>query len=135
MVEEKYEVMCDIKGDKVNAMVITNEVNDIYKIYFKAQGYNTYAEGENFFYALLELRKELELQDVKLLCKGCCRDVYPSPMILSMGDAIKAYKLTMGKHALTKDIVSIFDPCELDEYASIEEQYAYYLEWSKCKKN
>lgn len=39
MVEEKYEVMCDIKGDKVNAMIITNEMNDIYKIYFKAQGY------------------------------------------------------------------------------------------------
>ena len=132
--EEKYEVMCNIKGNSANAVIITNEQEGRYQINFMAEGYNTSAEGENFFYALIELRKGLELQDVKLLCKGCSRDVYPSPMILSMGDAIKAYKLTMGKHALTKDLVSIFEPCELDEYASIEEQYAYYEEWSKCKK-
>ncbi len=132
--EEKYEVMCNIKGNSTNAVITTNEREGKYQIKFMTEGYDAFAEGENFFYALIELRKWLELQDVKLLCKGCSRDVYPSPMILSMGDSIKAYKLTMGKHALTKDLVNIFEPCELDEYASIEEQYTYYEEWSKCKK-
>lgn len=132
--EEKYEVMCNIKGKSVNAVIITNEKEGKYQINFMAEGYDISAEGENIFYAFIELRKRLELQDIKLLCKGCSRDVYPSPMILSMGDAIKAYKLTMGKHALTKDLVNIFEPCELDEYASIEEQYAYYEEWSRSKK-
>lgn len=132
--EEKYEVMCNIKGNSANAVIITNERGGKAQINFMTEGYDMSAEGENFFYALIELRKELELQDIKLLCKGCSRNVYPSPMILSMGDAIKAYKLTMGKRAFTKDLVSIFEPCELDEYASIEEQYAYYEEWSMCKK-
>lgn len=132
--EEKYEVISIIKGNSTNAVLTINEKEGKYQIVFVTEGYNISAEGENFFYALIELRKELELQDIKLLCKGCSRDVYPSPMILSMGDAEKAYKLTMGKHALKKDLVSIFEPCELDEYASIEEQYAYYEQWSKCKK-
>lgn len=132
--EEKYEVICIIKGNSTNAVLTLNDNEGECQIVFVAEGYNFSSGGENFFYALIELRKELELRDVKLLCKGCSRDVYPSAMILDMGDAILAYKLTMGKHALTKDLVNIFEPCELDEYATIEEQYAYYEQWINCEK-
>ncbi|MBQ1326812.1 MAG: hypothetical protein IIY49_02110 [Eubacterium sp.] len=50
-------------------------------------------------------------------------------MILSMGEAIKAYQLTMGKQARMSDLVNIFAPCEVDEYATIEEQLIFYNDW------
>ncbi|MCR4803173.1 MAG: hypothetical protein K5895_09245 [Lachnospiraceae bacterium] len=42
-------------------------------------------EGDNYFETLIELRRELEKMDIKLLCKGGCENVYPSGMILNMG--------------------------------------------------
>ena len=55
-------------------------------------------------------------------------------MILDMGDAIRAYKMTMGKQAKMADLVCIFDPCELEDYATIEEQEAFYEAWIKSEK-
>lgn len=132
--EEKYEVSCIVYGNRNKAGIFLKEVGDNYQIKFQMDSLHIIAEGENYFYALLELREKLELQNIKLLCKGCSRNVYPSSMILSMGDALEAYELTMGKQAFTKDLVNIFDPCGYDEYASIKEQYAYYEEWAKSEK-
>ncbi len=91
--------------------------------------YQITVEAENYFFALLELRKKIEPTGIKILCKGCSKYVYPSPMIISMGNAMNAYELKLGKQATMKDLVSIFDPCDPDEYASIEDQYDYYQKW------
>ncbi len=85
--------------------------------------------GDNYFDTLVELRKELEKMNIKLLCKGCCKNVYPSGMILSMGVGRKAYTLTYGEQAKINSLVDIFDICSLDEYATIEEQSEYFEEW------
>lgn len=132
---DRYEVSCLVFDVIKKARLFLNEDDDKCQIKFEMEAVNVTvtAESENYFYALIELRKQLELQNMKLLCKGCSRYVYPSPMILSMGDAMEAYELTMGKQARSKDLVNIFEPCECDEYASVEEQYAYYEEWVKSK--
>lgn len=132
--EEKYEVSCMVYGNCNKASIFLKEAGENYQIKFEMDSLHIITEGENYFYALLELREKLELQNIKLLCKGCSRYVYPSSMILSMGEALEAYELTMGKQAFMKDLVNIFDPCEYDEYASIKEQYTYYKEWVKSKK-
>lgn len=131
---EKYEIFCFVNGKYNKARLLLSEDEERNKIKFEMESCSIFAEAENYFYALIELRRELELKKIKLLCKGCSRYVYPSPMILSMGDAIEAYELTLGKHATMKNLVNIFSPCELDEYATIEEQLAYYEEWLKSKK-
>ena len=130
---EKLSVSCLINGDVYNAVLELQEDNNC-SIRFTVEN-NTYSsEAEHFWGALIKLRKQLEEHDIRLLCQGCCRNVYPSPMILDMGDARKAYKMTLGKHVKMEDLVFIFDPCEPEEYASIKEQAGFYDEWIKTPK-
>lgn len=126
--EDKYEIICLFNGQSNKGILLLYE-GENYKITFQMDNFYLEGEAENFFYALIELRKKLEMHNIKLLCKGCSRHVYPSAMILSMGDAVLAYELTLGKQALQKDLVNIFEPCKCDEYASIEEQYEYFEKW------
>ena len=46
-------------------------------------------------------------------------------MMLSMGDAVQAYSLTMGEQARLKDIVNIFESCRYDEYGCFS-NFAHY---------
>lgn len=43
------------------------------------------AHADNFFTALIELRKQFEAEGVRILIYGASKDVYPSPMSRSMG--------------------------------------------------
>ena len=133
MIEEKYKISCLVNGVETEAILKLDE-EDNCRITFEMGDYSISIEAENYFYALIDLRRKMESQNVKVLCKGASKYVYPSPMILSMGDAIKAYRLTLGRQASMKDLVNIFEPCKSDEYASIDEQLAYYKEWERSRK-
>lgn len=86
-------------------------------------------QADNFFEALIEIRKKLEKKKIKLLCKGCCKNVYPSAMILNMGSGRKAYSLTIGEPARLDSLVDIFSTCEVQEYASVDEQFNFFTKW------
>lgn len=132
---KKYcDVICVANGDRIKSNLFLNEREEMYQVELKMKDNSFSAEGENYFDALINLRKKLELKNVKLLCKGCSRFVYPSPMILSMGDAMQAYELVLGEQARSKNIVNIFEPCIYDEYATIDEQCAYYEKWIESRK-
>lgn len=88
-------------------------------------------KSENFFYALLNLRKRLENKNIQIICNGAAKNIYPSPMQMSMGSGRTAYKLYIGKQASNSDIVDIFDYDEDLEVTNIEEQSKYYEEWLK----
>ena len=87
-------------------------------------------EGDNYFDTLIKLREELEKLNIKLLCKGCCKNVYPSGMLLCMGAGRNAYTLIYGEQAKMNSLVDIFDSCSIDEYATIQEQLEYFGEWT-----
>lgn len=89
------------------------------------------ATAETFFEALTEIRKSLEAMELMPICLGARKDVYPSPMILQMGDGDKAYRLKMGRPALMEHLVSIFDSDPDRSPSSIAEQDSYYREWLK----
>ena len=130
---EKLNVSCIINGVVDSAVLELQEDNDC--LIILTVGNNTYSSGaEHFWGALTELRKQLEEHNIKLLCQGCCMNVYPSPMILDMGDARKAYKMKLGYTAKMEDLVFIFDPCDPDDYASIEEQDRFYDEWKRTPR-
>ena len=131
--DEKYIVPCIIAGRTTDA-VIEIEDKEYCKILLTIEDMTLSSEDENYFYALTKLRKTLETNDIKLLCQGCAGNVYPSPMILDMGDAIMAYKLTLGKQAKMSDLVCIFEPCTPEDYATIEEQKSFYEAWVKSEK-
>ena len=86
--------------------------------------------GDNYFDTLIKLREELEKLNIKLLCKGCCKNVYPSGMLLCMGAGRNAYTLIYGEQAKMNSLVDIFDSCSIDEYATIQEQLEYFEEWT-----
>lgn len=50
-------------------------------------------------------------------------------MILNMGSGRKAYSLTMGKPARLDSLVDIFATCEVQEYASVNEQFDFFQKW------
>lgn len=87
-------------------------------------------EGDNYFETLLDIRKELEILNIQLLCKGCCKNVYPSGMLLSMGEGRKAYTLSLGEQAKMSSLVDIFSPCSLEEFGTIQQQSDYFDLWT-----
>jgi len=88
-------------------------------------------KGENFFSALQELRGELEKKGIQIVCNGAAKNVYPSPMQMSMGSGRKAYRLFIGQQASNSDVVDIFDYEEGLDFVKIKEQSKYYAEWLK----
>lgn len=95
-------------------------------------GRNCRIKNQDFFSALQELRKELEKDKIQLICNGCSRNVYPSPMQFSMGNTKKAYKLFIGKRAALQDMVDIFDIDDGLEFVTVNEQIEFYNNWLKA---
>lgn len=87
------------------------------------------AVAEDCFAALVELRRGLEATGRLLVCNGSSLDVYPSGMSRSMGAGQKAYRLTMGRQALTADLVSIFETAPDVRPSRVDEQAAFFERW------
>ena len=130
MKKENFKILCVKKYQNKSALVELTEKDDSVAIEFSLEELILKKEGDNFFETLVELRKELEKMDIKLLCKGCCKNVYPSGMLLNMGAGRNAYTLIYGEQAKRNSLVDIFDACLLDEYATIQEQSEYFENWT-----
>ncbi len=107
------------------------EEQDLVSIALKINGHNISSKGENFFDALLNLRKELEKRSIQILCNGAAENIYPSPMQLSMGTGRAAYKQNLGQQARMSDVVDIFECDGSLNFAGIEAQLKYHNEWLK----
>ncbi len=78
-------------------------------------------QGEDYFYALRNLRIDLEKEGYFLACKGNLTSVYPSGMSADMSNGLIAYQYENGE--LLK--VNIFDDVPADQYShlgSVENQ-------------
>ncbi len=130
MEKEICNVICIEKEQERNALIeLTENENDVL-IKFSFGEQELTKGGDNYFETLIKLREELEKMDIKLLCKGCCKNIYPSGMLLNMGAGRNAYTLICGEQAKMNSLVDIFDPCLVDEYATIEEQLDYFEKWT-----
>lgn len=130
MEKEVYNILCIEKGQEKDALIELIEKEDTVEIKLFIEELVLKKEGDNCFETLIKLRQELEKMDIKLLCKGCCKNVYPSAMILNMGTGKKAYTLVYGEQAKMNSLVNIFDSCSIEEYASIEQQLEYFESWT-----
>lgn len=83
----------------------------------------------DYFAALCAIRVELETMGILVNCYGASRNVYPSPMMRSMGSGDKAYKLHMGQPAKQENIVSIFDTGPDVRPTTVSDQEDYYKQW------
>ena len=128
MEKEVINATCQI-NDAYKNVVIELEEDAVCKISYDDGKNRISVEADHFWGALINLRQILELKNIRLLCKGCSKNVYPSPMILDMGDARVAYRMILGQQVHKEDLVYIFDSCTPQEYATIEEQEEFYHRW------
>lgn len=91
--------------------VFDSEEEDLVRVVVTTATGRYEGEGEGYFEALCAVRTELEHDGFLPGLQGARASVYPSPMALSMG-ARRAYRLTMGQPARTKDLVDVFEPVD-----------------------
>lgn len=142
MINMDYEIkkvkIQDINGNLVEIDLKIfeewNENADNVAISFIYNGNNYFASHENYFEALIIIRNQLEKDNLQICCNGASQNVYPSPMLLSMGSGQKAYRLTIGKQALNKDIIDIFEYDGSHKYTTVSKQKAFYKKWLESLK-
>ena len=94
------------------------------------RGIKVSAESDRgYFHAFCTVRRELENYGERPCCFAAYENVYPSPMIESMGNGEKAFRLTMGQPARTNDIVDIFDVTKEGRPVTVDQQKKFYEEW------
>jgi len=125
--------ICNLNGEFNNAIIeiIDNKHEVEISLLFDQ---TRIRESDTFpFIALQRLNKYLEDKNMKLMVKGCRRDVHPSGAFLI---GFNAYMLTMGKQASRTEIVNIFEPeSNIEAIGTVEEQNKYYKDWLNSLKN
>lgn len=87
------------------------------------------ATSEDCFDAFCSVRRGLEPLDLLPACYGAHLHAFPSGMSRSMGGGRKLYRLTLGKQALAKDLVQLFDAGEDVVPSTVENQRRFFDEW------
>ena len=85
--------------------------------------------ADDFFDALLSVRAELEAKGLLIAVLGASREVWPSAMSRQMGGGLRAYRMVMGKQALTRDLVDIFEASSDVVPVTIRDQMAFRDAW------
>lgn len=127
--EEEYTIKYVLGENEQNGIIQLYEHEEDVEVVLKIKGAIIEKRADNYFEALNKIRMELEKKEIKLLCKGCCRNVYPSGMLLDMGSGRKAYQLVMGEQAKMSSLVDIFESCKIEDYVSLNEQHDFFEEW------
>lgn len=92
-----------------------------------------YHESHSYFDALIDLRKELEPLQIKVLCFGARKDVWASGMQRDMGAGLVAYLLS-AKAEGRKPEQSIFDYAPPETIGTVDEQHKYHEDWLNSKR-
>ena len=87
------------------------------------------SEAADFFDALISIRRQLQLEGLIPYCYGASLNVFPSAMARDMGQGLRAYKMTRGKHAKMADLVDIFDEGADVVPADVDAQEQFFRDW------
>ncbi len=108
---------------------LSNDWSNLWRVSLSFENRLIVKESSDCFGALTEIRRELEKEDIKLLCYGSCKNVRPSGMSRDMGGGIKAYRYALGKKPEMNDLVNIFATGPDVIPASIREQEDFWQTW------
>ncbi len=102
---------------------------------FRYRGLALEESATDYFEALCRIRSRLEEEKLIPFCYGASLNVYPSGMSRDMSAGMKAYRLTIGKHASPKsDLVGIFEVGPDVVPATVTRQKEFFEEWLKSPK-
>lgn len=89
-------------------------------------GENIVAINENYLSAFQEFRDKMFQLGYGLMCNGSRLNVIQSGM---MAASDRAYLVELGKQALMKDVVHIWDYAEINIFPNSQEQKEYAEKW------
>jgi len=93
------------------------------------------SEATDFFDALASIRRQLQHDGLIPYCYGASLNVFPSGMARDMGQGLRAYKLTLGKHSRPTDLVDIFDEGTDVVPADVDAQEQFYRDWLESPRS
>lgn len=129
---ELYEVVL-IELSAKNEMTISVEVNEAettenIEIAAFVSGQEINSSNYNYLPAFQEFRDKLLRLGYGIKCNGLRINAVQSGM---MGATDKVYLVEMGKQALMKDIVHIFDYADIEYFPDTREQTAFFEKWNE----
>lgn len=113
-----------------NIIIFVSEKDEDFIIETTIDGIEIKSVGYGYFEVFQEFRDKLLELGYGLKCNGARINAIQSNM---MGACDKIYLVEMGKPALLKDIVSIWDYAEINEFPYTEEQQAFVNRWSNSR--
>ncbi|HEY0395515.1 MAG TPA: hypothetical protein VGD01_13540 [Candidatus Elarobacter sp.] len=84
---------------------------------------------DDYFSAMIELRRRLEREGLVPLINAARRDVWASGMAREMGAGLRAYVLVPGRRSNTTHLISIFEPASTEDVGTVDEQERFMHAW------
>lgn len=127
---EVYEItLIELSTKKeINIPVEVDEAEESENIviYSKVKYHEVTSISDTYFIAYQEFRDELLALGYGIKCNGSRINAIQSGM---MGATDKVYLVEMGKQALKKDIVNIWDYADIDIFANTQQQNSFFDQW------
>ena len=127
---EKYDIkLYDFNRSlEIEGTVFADEGESSDDIILKitVEGITVTAKSEGYLSAYQELRDKLLEKGFGLKCNGSLINVTQSEM---MSYTPKVYLIEMGKQALLKNVVNIWDYCDINTFPDTKAQTEYTKKW------
>lgn len=128
--EEYFVTLVDLKTDSEMTTTIFEDEeatgNIVLKVYISDQEIS--ASDYNYLPAYQKLRDKLLVMGYGIKCNGSRLNVVQSGM---MGANDQVYLVELGRKALNKDIVSLYEYADIKEFPDTREQNCFIEKWSK----
>lgn len=116
--------------DELSVQVLVDEAETtediVIRLIIKEQEFT--ASNYSYLPAYQEIRDKLLVAGYGIKCNGSRLNGVQSGML---GTTDKVYLVVMGKQALMKDVVHIWDYAEIDTFPNTKQQNAFFEQWLK----
>ena len=116
-------------GEDEEAVFTLIEEGDACRLRCEYRGKSIESVRSDYFQALCDIRERMAEDRLIPFCYGASLNVFPSGMARDMGQGLKAYRLTPGKHAKMSDLVEIFAAGSDIIPAFVEPQEQFFRDW------
>ena len=86
------------------------------------------ASSTSVFAALLDLREQLDMEQIRVCCNGARRNAWSSGMQQDMGRGHHVYLLETNRTGRPTEVRTL-DPAPCDQVVTVQEQKEWYADW------
>jgi hypothetical protein len=126
---ETYSIRLVGGDDGERATFEFDDARDPCLLLCRYRGKTISSQESDFFESLVSIRRRLQADGLMPYCYGASLNVFPSGMARDMGRGLKAYKMALGKHVNSADLVGIFDEGIDVVPADVDAQEQFFRDW------